>query len=180
MFDLELHHYTVLDKQLITWNANIIPNCFIKEINGAKQKIIGYLLEDKLLEKVEIDLSKKTIVLSNACDGFIFVKESIPIIKGVKSLIYHGAITPNLCTEIELFDLNTDGNLVFVFRRVSVERLDETGRYEDYFVSLNKCLLDCISSLNKDIDEHNRQLLETAKKCADNLNGWYMLHPDQF
>ena len=180
MFDLDLHHYTDLDKQLIIWNANIIPNYCIKEINGSKQKIIGYLLEGKLLEKVEIDLSKKSINLSNTCDGFVFVKESIPIINGAKSLIYHGSITPNLHKEIELFDLNTDSNLVFVLRRVSVERLDQACRYEDYFAFLNKHLSDCILSLNKDIDEHNRQLLETAQKCANNLNSWYLLHPDQF
>lgn len=180
MFDLDLYEQTHIDLVMIDCNANFITNSFIADVNGSTEVLFYNLIDNKLLKRVEIDLTKKAISFSCAVEGFRFVREMVPIVSGGDSLVYRGHLDPHLNREIEIYDLSSDKKSIIVIRKISSDNSTDINDYEDLFSSINNHLSECIDSLNMAIDEHNESIKEGALRAAKYLHEWYVNRPEEF
>lgn len=177
MFDFDIREKTNNDLMCIELNSNAFRNADIIRLSGDKKSILGKLVGDFLLEKVEIDFNGKSFFKFEQ-NGDDFIGENLPIIKGIDSLIYHGSSTLLLNDKIENLFLDKCNKSIRISRLLSTFINKNDGACEKYFEIINHHLKEIIDNLNFAIKNHNKTIMQCAKQNAEYLHNLYINHPE--
>ena len=177
MFDIDLYKQTQRDVFLVDCNANGLPNNYVVDVAGDEDKIMTCLVAGFLLEEVKLDFDNST-VLKFEINEFEYAGKSIPVVRGVDSLIYHGFEKPLIHEGAEWLWTDSFSKSIKIIRLLSTfpNKIEES--FDTYFESITACIKKWIADLNSAINFHNEQVKQCAKKHAAFLHDLYFNRPD--
>ena len=166
-----------MDVFLVDCNANGMPNNYVADVAGNEDKIMTCLVADFLLEEVKLDFDNSA-VLKFEINGFEYVGKSIPVVRGIGSLIYHGFEKPLIHEGAEWLWTDSFSKSIKIIRLLSTFPNKTEESFKTYFESITACIKKWIDDLNNAINFHNEQIKQCAKKHAIFLHELYCNQPE--